>query len=198
MSAALFVGQRIQMSRKQAVERYILLRLRFEDIRRLSFLVEGFYHQAIGLPPTSPFTHRDFKDTLRTTFFGWFATLTDRDEKVVYAFDPLLALFPDKRSGIIKVQLECEGCHSALQQFRNNVAFHNRASLRAHFKARQAIREDDMFLSLESARQGLFRLMDDLVAAELTCIPELPNSLADLGVSHHPAFTNLFPKQQTV
>src|ERR1700751_4217082 len=95
MSAVPFTGPRSRISRDEAIERYILLRLRYEEIRRLAFLVEGFYGKTIQLPENTPFTHTDLKDTARTAFFGWFATLTDRDGKAVYAFDPLFALFPD-------------------------------------------------------------------------------------------------------
>jgi hypothetical protein len=186
-----FCGQRTQMSREEAIERYILLRLRFEDIKRLGFLVEGLHAKTIQLPSTSPFTHADLKDTARTAFYGWFATLTDRDDKAVYAFDPLLVLFPEKRAQIILVQQECEACHGALQQFRNNVAFHSRAEVAAQIKARQALRGEDMFLDLESARIDFQRLMTDLIAEELSAIPELPGKLVEFGVSHHPAFANV-------
>jgi hypothetical protein len=179
------------MSRKQAIERYILLRLRVEDIKRLSFLVEGLFHKTIGIPGDAPFSGTDLKDTIRTAFYGWFATLTDKDERAVYAFDPLLALFPDKRAHIIKVQIGCEVCHSPLQQFRNNVAFHSRSDLAAHIAARRRLISGDTFLDLDSARQDFFRLMDELISEELHAIPELPKVLGDLGVSHHPAFANV-------
>ncbi len=87
MSRIPFFGQRTQLSREEAIEQYILLRLRFEDIKRLGFLVENLHARAIHLPSGSPFTHADLKDTARTAFFGLFATLTDKDGKAVYAFD---------------------------------------------------------------------------------------------------------------
>jgi hypothetical protein len=179
------------MSREQAIERYILLRLRFEDIKRLSFLVEGLHAKTIQLPSCSPFAHADLKDTARTAFFGWFATLTDKDGRAVYAFDPLFVLFPDKRAQISGVQLECEACHSVLQQFRSNVAFHSRADVPAHIKARQALRGGDTFLDLESARVDFQRLMACLIAEELRAIQELPRKLAEFGVFRHPAFANV-------
>jgi hypothetical protein len=179
------------MSRAEAMERYILLRLRFEDIKRLGFMVEGFYAKSIQLPNNSPFTHADLKDTARTAFFGWFATLTDKDGRAVYAFDPLFVLFPDQRYRIGLVQLECEACHGVLQQFRNNVAFHSRAEVAAQIKARQVLKEDDAFVSLESARVEFQRLMTGLIVVELNAIPELPEKLAEFGVSHHPAFANV-------
>jgi hypothetical protein len=186
-----FCGQRTQISREEAVERYILLRLRFEEIKRLGFLVEGLHARTIQLPSTSPFTHDDLKDTARTAFFGWFATLTDRDERAVYAFDPLFVLFPDKRTQISLVQLECEACHGVLQQFRSNVAFHSRAQVPAQIKARQALRGEDTFLDLQSARIDFQRLMTDLISEELSAIPELPGKLVEFGVSHLPAFANV-------
>lgn len=141
MSPLPFYGQRSSMSRDEAIERYILLRLRAEEINRLSYMVEGFYGRTIQLPDDSPFTYGDLKDTARTAFFGWFATLTDKDGRAVYAFDPLFVLFPHRRAQIIRVQSQCEACHGVLQQFRSNVAFHSRADIAAQIEARQALRE---------------------------------------------------------
>lgn len=70
-------------------------------------------------------------------------------------------------------------CHVVLHQFRNNVAFHGRAEIAAQIKARQTLRGEDTFLDLESARQGFRRLMIDLIAEELSAIPELPEKLAE-------------------
>jgi hypothetical protein len=93
---------------------------------------------------------------------------------------------------IFKVQVQCEACHGVLQQFRNNVVFHSRSLLAAHVKARRALTEEDTFLDLESARMDFQRLMAELIADELNAIPELPKILTELGLSHHPAFANLF------
>jgi hypothetical protein len=190
-----FFGQKTQMSREEAIERYVLLRLRVEDIKRLSFLVETFHSGRIQLPSDALFSRVDLKDTVRTAFYGWFATLTDRDERAVYAFDPLLVLFPEKQAQIITVQVECEACHAVLQQFRSNVAFHSRAEFTAHIKARRALVEEDTFLDLESARQDFQRLMTQLISEELNMIHELPTTLGDMGLSKHPAFANVFPKK---
>ena len=191
MACVPFLGQKTELSRAEAIEHYILLRLRVEDISRLAFLVEGFHDGIIQLPPGAPFTRADLKDTVRTAFFGWFATLTDKDGRAVYAFDPLLVLFPQKRARIITVQSVCESCHGVLQQFRNNVAFHSRSEFAAHTGARRALRKDDTFLDLESARMDFQRLMADLISVEFSAIPELPKVLAEFGASHHPAFANL-------
>ena len=192
-----FFGQRNRLSREEAIERYILLRLLAEDINRLGFLVEGLHRGTISVPDDAPFTRGDLKDTARTAFFGWLAKLTDQNGKAVYAFDPLLVLFPHKRPQIIKVQLECEACHSVLQQFRNNVAFHSTSKLATHIKARRALAQEDMFLDLESARQDFQRLVKELASEELSAIQELPKTLTDSGISHHPAFANLFSKSHT-
>ena len=198
MSLTPFFGQRTQLSREEAIEHYILLRLRFEDIKRLGFLVQNFHARAIQLPNGSPFTHADLKDTARTAFFGWFATLTDKDGRAIYAFDPLFVLFPDDRYQIGLVQIECEACHVALHQFRNNVAFHGRAEVAAQIKARQALRGDDTFLDLESARQDFHRLMAELIEEEVNAIPELPAKLAEFGVCRHPAFANVASAMRAV
>jgi hypothetical protein len=197
ISAVPFSGKRQPLLREKAIERYIVLRLRAEDINRLDFLVRGFHDKTIKIPGDSPFTHADFKDTARTAFFGWFATLTDRDGKAVYAFDPLYTLFQHKRTQIHKVQVECEACHAALQQFRNNVAFHSRAEIAHHIRARQNLQQMDTHIDLEFARKDFQRLMADLILEELTTIPELPKVLSKLGISHHPAFANV-PSLPTV
>ena len=158
MAQVLFIGQRTELTREEAIERYILLRLRVEDIRRLAYLVEGLYNKSIQLPSDAPFTHADLKDTVRTAFLGWFATLTDRDDRAVYAFDPILVLFPGKRARIINVQAVCEACHGVLQRFRNNVAFHSRADLRAQIEARKVLRNEDTFLDREVRPNGFSAL----------------------------------------
>jgi hypothetical protein len=190
-----FCGQRTLLSREEAVERYVSLRLCTVDIMRLGYLVEALHARTIQLPNDAPYSYADLKDTVRTAFFGWCAKLTDKDGKAVYAFDPLLVLFPERRSEIILVQLECEACHRVLQQFRNNVAFHNRALVPVQIKARQALRQEDTFLDLESARRDFHRLMTKLIAEELRAIPELPAKLDELGVSKHPAFANVAAAQ---
>jgi hypothetical protein len=186
-----FSGQRSPLSREEAIGHYIVLRLRAEDINRLDFLARGLYDGTIQIPSGSPFTRADLKDTARTAFFGWFATLTDRDGRAVYTFDPLYTLFPEKRAAIQKVQVECEVCHGPLQQFRNNVAFHSRSDVAHHIKARQALVDEDTFMDLEFARKDFQRLMADLISEELVTIPELPNVMDQLGVSRHPAFANV-------
>jgi hypothetical protein len=124
-----------------------------------------------------------------TAFFGWFATLTDKNDKAIYAFDPLLKPFPRKQAQIYKVQVDCESCHPMLQQFRNNVAFHNNAEFANHINARRALREQDTSLNLTSARREFLFLMDELISEELDAIPELPEKLTQLGISDHPAFS---------
>lgn len=187
----LWMGARKTLSRSQAIEEYAILRLRYEDIKRLDYLVNALYEHRIGLPQDCPFSAADLKDTIRTCFFGWFATLTDRDDGAVYAFNCLVTLFPDRKAEIVKVQTSLEACHDELQQFRNNVAFHLRAEIEAHIKARMKLREDDVFLDLQSAISDFRRLMESLIAEELQAIPELPGELQKMRVAHHPAFANL-------
>ena len=186
----LFLGRRSQLSREEAIEQYILLRLRVEDIKRLAFLVESLYGKSIQIPQDAPFTAADLKDASRTAFLGWFASLMDRDNRAVYAFDPLLVLFPARRARIINVQVACEACREPLQRFRNKVAFHNEAELAAQIDARKALRNDDTVLYLESARIDFLRLMDELASEELSAIPQLSRELERLGLSGHPAFFN--------
>jgi hypothetical protein len=191
MEAGMSCGQENQMSRDEAIERYILLRLRTEEIKRLGFLVEGLHAKIIQLPKGSAYTHDDLKDAVRTAYFGWLATLTDKDERALYAFDPLFILFPGQQDQIAVVKQKCEACHAVLQQFRNTVAFHSRAKFAAHINARRALREKDTFLALRSARRNFEQLMNDLIGEELIAIPELQLKLSEFCVSHHPAFANV-------
>ena len=183
------MGAKKTLNRSEAIEEYAILRLRFEDIKRLDYLLKAFYHKRIGLPDDSPFSTKDLADAIRTCFFGWFATLTDEHDRAVYAFNSLLALFPHRKAEIVNVQLSLEACHSELQQFRSNVAFHSRADIKAIFKARMKLREDDVFLDLQSAIIDFSRLMESLIAEEHEAIPELSEELQKGGVAHHPAFS---------
>jgi hypothetical protein len=182
------MGARKKLSRPDAIEHYVVLRLRVEDINRLDFLLNGFYEQRIILPVDSPFSAKDLKDTVRTAFLGWFASLTDRDGKAVYAFDCLFALFPERRPRIYMVQAALEAVHEELQQFRNNLAFHARSKVSAQIAARMNLRHENTFLDLVSAIHDFQNLMKSLRAEELTAIPELPKVLEHLHVNRHPAF----------
>jgi len=184
----LWMGARKRLSHSEAVEQYVVLRLRTEDINRLDFLLNGFNRQRITLPRESPFSAKDLKDTVRTAFFGWFASLTDRDGRAVYAFDCLFALFPERRPQIYKAQVSLEAVHEKLQQFRNNVAFHARSKVSAQIATRMNLRYEDTYLALVSAIHDFQDLMRGLRAEELTAIPELPKELEKLRVNLHPAF----------
>jgi hypothetical protein len=164
--------------------------LRTEDINRLDFLVNGFYKKRITLPNDCAFTTSDLKDTVRTAFFGWFATLTDRDGRAVYAFDCLFTLFPERKAQIVRAQLSLEAVHEKLQQFRNNVAFHARSDVAAQIAARMALRNEDTYLDLVSAIHDFQNLMKLLRSEELMAIPELPQMLERLRVNLHPAFAS--------
>lgn len=182
------MGARKSLTRTEAIEQYVILRLRTEDINRLDFLVNALYDKSITLPPGSPFSTQDLKDTVRTAFFGWFASLTDRDGRAIYAFDCLFALFPERKAQIIKVQLSLEAVHDKLQQFRNNVAFHARGKVAAHIAARMNLRDEDTYLDLVSAIHDFQNLMKTLRTDELSAIPELPRAVEQLRVNLHPAF----------
>ncbi len=182
------MGARKLVSRAEAIEQYVILRLRTEDINRLDFLLNALYDKRIVVPPDSPFSALDLKDTVRTAFFGWFASLTDRDGRAIYAFDCLFALFPERKAQIIKVQLSLEAVHDKLQQFRNNVAFHARGKVAAHIAARMNLRDEDTYLDLVSAIHDFQDLMKTLRAEELSAIPGLPQTVEQLRVNLHPAF----------
>ncbi len=187
----LWMGAKKTLTRSEAIEEYAILRLRFEDIKRLDYLLNALYEERIGLPHDCPFSAADLRDTIRTCFFGWFATLTDQDGRAVYAFNCLFTLFPHRKAEIVTVQLSLEAVHNELQQFRNNVASHSRAEIEAHLKARRKLRDDDVFLDLQSAISDFKRLMESLIAEEPQAIPELAVELRRMGVEHHPAFANL-------
>jgi hypothetical protein len=57
-----FTVPRKQLTRVQAIERYILLRLRAEEIARFGFLVESFHAGTIQIPEGAPFSQNDLKD----------------------------------------------------------------------------------------------------------------------------------------
>lgn len=183
-----WIGAKKTLSRGEAIEQYVILRMRVDELRRLDFLLKALKHSRVTLPADSPFSSRELADVVRTCFFGWVATLTDRDGRVVYPFDCLCTLFPHKKAEIIKPQSALEACHDELQEFRNNVAFHSRAEVEAHVKARTKLRGDDVFLDLTSGISDFLHLMERLEGEELEAIPELPDLLEQMRVSHLPAF----------
>jgi hypothetical protein len=185
---ALWMGARKLLSRPEAIEQYVILRMRVDELNRLDYLLKALKDKRITPPTDSPFSSRELADVVRTCLFGWLATLTDRDSRAVYAFDCLLNLFPRRNGDIIAAQLSLEACHDELQQFRNNVAFHSRAVIDAHRQARMKLRDDDVFLDVVSAINGFRASMERLTGEELEAIPELPGVLQQMQVSHLPAF----------
>jgi hypothetical protein len=183
-----WMGARNPLSRAEAIEQYVILRMRVDELKRLDYLLKALKYNKIGLPADSPFLSRELADVVRTCFFGWLATLTDRDGRAIYAFDCLLNLFPPRNGEIIAAQSSLEVCHDELQQFRNNVAFHSRAEIKAHLQARMRLRDDEVFLDLNSAIPDFLNLMERLTGEELEAIPELPGVLQQMHVSHLPAF----------
>ena len=190
------IGPKRILVRKQAVEQYVILRIRTEEIERLDYLLKALHDGRITVPSDSPFLSKDLTDTVRTCFFGWFATLTDRNDKALYPFDCLFELFPEKRNAIIRTQASLDACSDELQQFRSNVAFHANARIAAHFQARIKLRGLDVQLDIQPAVSDFKRLMETLKAEELDTIPELPGVLAEMCVNH-PAFSRR-PKQSTI
>ena len=183
------VGPKKVITRKQAIEQYVILRLRAEEIERLDYLLKALHDGRITPPNDSPFSSKDLTDTVRTCFFGWLASLTDGNDKALYPFDCLFELFPQTRPEIIRTQASLDACSDELQQFRSNVAFHANAKIAAHFQARTKLRGPDVQLDVQSAVSDFKRLMKTLIAEELEDIPELPNVLLEMRVNHHPAFT---------
>jgi hypothetical protein len=190
------MGQTRGLSREQAIEQYVILRMRSEEIHRLDYLLRALKSKRLVLPDGSPFSAADLADTVRTAFLGWFATLTDRHEKAIYAFNCLYVLFPNRALQVLRSQQSLEACHPELQQFRNNVAFHARSEIASHIKARMGLRGTDAFLDFCSAVSDFRRLMNAVESEELDSIPELPNILRQMGVAHLPAFARSLSREQ--
>jgi hypothetical protein len=182
------MGARKLLSRSEAIEQYVILRIRVDELNRLDYLLKALKDRRITPPTDAPFSSRELADVVRTCLIGWLATITDRDGRAVYAFDCLLNLFPRRNGEIIAAQLSMEACHDELQQFRNNVAFHSRAVFDAHRQARMKLRDDDVFLDLVSAINGFRDLMERLKGEELEAIPDLLSVLEQKNVTHLPAF----------
>lgn len=183
------MGATKSLTRPEAIREYVILRLRFDEIEHLDYLLNGLRYDRITLPDDSPFSPRDLANTVRTCFMGWFSSLTDKDPRATYAFNCLLNLFPNHRAEIITVQQSLEACHEELQQFRNNVAFHVRSDIAAHIRARAELQDSDTYLDLVSAIQDFKRLMEKLISEESNAIPELPRTLEQMRVQHMPAFS---------
>jgi hypothetical protein len=191
------IGPKRAITRKQAIEQYVILRIRAEEIERLDYLLKALHDGSITPPNDSPFSSKDLTDTVRTCLFGWLASLTDGNDKALYPFDCLFELFPTRRAAIIRMQASLDACSDELQQFRSNVAFHANAKIAAHFQARIKLRGPDTQLDLQSAVSEFKRLMKTVTAEELKAISELPSILQEMHVDHHPAFARR-PKQSIV
>jgi hypothetical protein len=182
-------GPTKSLTREEAVNEYVVLQLRVEEFKHLDYLLVGLRHNRIALPENSPFPSADLANTVRTSFMGWLATLTDKDERVVCPFNCLFVLFPNRRMEVGRVQLTPEVCHDKLQAFRSNVAFHARSDISAHFRVRMGLQDEDTKLDLGNTINDFKRLMDTLISEELKTIPELPRIIEEMHLSHMPAFT---------
>jgi hypothetical protein len=182
-----------RLSRVEAIEEYILFRIRAEEVLHLDYLLNVLHDGLIKLPVDSRFScgqsTEELKNTIRTCFMGWFASLMDRDSRAIYAFDCLFVLFGHRKPQIISAQLNLEACREKLQQFRNNVAFHARANASAQIRARMALQEPDFFADFVFAIKSFGRLIDTLKAEELDAIPELPGELQKLRLTRLPTFS---------
>jgi hypothetical protein len=182
-------GPTKSQTREEAVKEYVMLRMRVDEFNHLDYLLLGLKHKRIALPNDSPHSTLDLANTVRTCLVGWLATLTDKDDRVIYAFNCLLHLFPKRRLDIGVVQDSLEAIHGKLQAFRSNVAFHARSDIYAHFHVRKSLQAEDAKGGLEKKIKGFKRLMEILISEELEAIPELPTVLKKMGVSHMPAFS---------
>jgi hypothetical protein len=189
------MGATKTLDRSEAIEQYVILRMRAEEINRLDYLLKTLKDKRIVVPKDSPFSAADLADTVRTSFLGWFATLMDEGGRAIYAFNCLFILFPHRKAEIIKTQLSLGACTAELQQFRNNVAFHARSEISAHIQARMKLRDEDVYLDLVSAINDFQRLMEVLKSEELDFIPELPKVLEQMHVSHLPVFSRKLTKE---
>jgi hypothetical protein len=188
-------GPTKSQTREKAVSEYVILRLRAEELNHLDYLLVGLAHGRITLSVDSPFSTRDLANTVRTCFLGWLATLTDKDERALYPFNCLFTLFYNRRTQIGRVQQALEVLHSKLQAFRNNVGFHARSDMAAHFQVRRGLQDEDAKLDVQNAIKEFKQLMEILISEELDVIPELPRTLEAMHLSHMPAFSRRTTKR---
>jgi len=86
MIRPLTIGARKTLNRVEAIEQYIFFDCEQKTLTDSTFWLNALYEDRIPLPTESPFSTKDLKDTVRTAFLGWFATLTDKDGRAVYMF----------------------------------------------------------------------------------------------------------------
>ena len=182
----LWMGARKSLDRTEAIEQYVISALAYRGYQSSRFPCNALHDGRVILPADPPFSAKDLKDTIRTSFLGWFATLTERDGRAVYAFDCLFTLFPEHKPQIVKTQISLEAVHGELQQFRNNVAFHARAEIAAQIAARTKLREEDTYLDLISAINDFRTLMKTLRAEELTYHSRTAKSARAIGRQSSP------------
>ena len=92
-----WIGATKTLTRAEAVEEYVILRIRNDEINRLDYLLKEFHYRRMTLLPNSPFSTADLADMIRTCLIGWFASLTDKDDRAVY--DPVPRFEPPRWPG---------------------------------------------------------------------------------------------------
>jgi len=187
-----WTGVRKILNREDAINEYVLVRMRAEEFGALDYLLKALRDGRMVVPEDSPYSRESMTDISRTCAVTWFASFTDRDGRTIYPFDCLLALFDHLRPRIINVQRQLESSHSTVHRFRNNVGPHFNCDLAVHIAARAQLQDLDNYLDVISAIASFRRLIDDLRADEASGIPELPTVLEKLGVIHLPAFSQYY------
>lgn len=174
------------LSRDEAIEQYIALRFRTEQMRRLNYLVVNLAFGTFTLPKNSDFTNLELADVARVPLFGWLAGLLDRDTRAVDAFGCLYVLFPLGVDAIRSVQEELERCRPELELFRHNISAHLSKSVSVHLEARAGMIGLEVREAIIRSIACFFMLMESLIANEHIAIPELPRVLEEMKLTRVP------------
>lgn len=177
---------RAPMSRDEAIEQYIVLRCRTEQMKRMNYLLMNLAYNMISVPQNSDYSHLELADVVRVPLFGWLAGLLDTDTRAVDAFGCLYVLFPLGEDAIRSVQEQVQRCNREIQDFRNNISAHLSKKMSAHLEARAGMIGLDVREVIIHSIACFFMLMENLIKVEHVAIPELARVLEEMKLTRVP------------
>lgn len=159
------------LSRKQALEEYIIYRKRIRELLNMAQIAtdieKGSYQprDILGRGPGK------FSETVGDTLMGLFASLLDRHKAGLNVFDVWIPLFPQMKAEIEGTWKKAEPYIQAIREYRNNVVAHANKDPALYVKARIQFQEKRQ--GIVDAMRNVLQLAANLMRQEATALPDL-------------------------
>jgi hypothetical protein len=176
-----------RLSREEALQEYLIYQIQvykyFHMFQITMDIVDGRYK------PQSSCGH-NFRDTVRDSCTGLFASLMDAQNSALNIFDVWLALFHDKEKKIIETWRKIEPHVELVRRYRNDIVCHANKDLRRYIETlREFSRKKQEIIK---AMQEFLDLAAELIRSQPTA---LPNFRADLDPILRKTSPELGPEQ---